>query len=96
MPGNVLCLIASIYIYVLYARVIISFIFLFKPDWRPPEGLRPILDFVYLLTDPPVNLLRRYVPPLRSGAMAIDLAFLIWFLVVAFVLRPLLCQIGGF
>lgn len=79
----VVCLSLRVYSFFLYGRVIISFVFLFKPDWRPPEGLRPILDFIYLLTDPPVNLLRKYIPPLQSGAMAIDLAFLVWFLLVA-------------
>ena len=94
--NNILCLIGQIYTYILFAYVILSFVFAFKPEWRPQEGLRPVMNVVYALVDPPVQLLRRYIPPLRSGAMAIDLAFLVWFLVVRFVLIPLLCQIGGF
>jgi YggT family protein len=90
--GSILCLIAQIYMYILFARVIISFVFLFRPDWRPPSGLRPLLDLIYAATDPPVNFLRRFIPPLRSGAVALDLAFLVWFLLVAYVLRPILCS----
>ena len=90
--GSILCLIAQIYMYILFARVIISFVFLFRPDWRPPPGLRPLLDLIYAATDPPVNFLRRFIPPLRSGAVALDLAFLVWFLIVAYVLRPILCS----
>jgi YggT family protein len=91
--GSILCLIGQIYMYILFGRVIISFIFLFRPDWRPPAGLRPVLDLIYAATDPPVNFLRRFIPPLRSGAVALDLAFLVWFLIVAYVLRPALCSI---
>lgn len=55
-------------------------------------GIRPLLDMVYAVTDPPVNLLRRYIPPLQAGAIAFDLAFLVWFLVIQFLIGPLLCR----
>ena len=32
---------------------------------------------IYSVTDPPMNLLRRVVPPLRLGGVALDLGFLI-------------------
>lgn len=93
--SNILCLLGQIYIYILIVHVILSFVFAFKPDWRPPEWIRPLLNFIGTVVDPPVQFLRRFIPPLRSGAMAIDLGFLVWFLIVRFVLLPILCQIGG-
>lgn len=90
--GSILCLIAQIYLYILIARVVISFVFLFRPDWRPPQGLRPLLDLIYAATDPPVNFLRRFIPPLRSGTVALDLAFVVWFLLVQFVIIPIFCS----
>ena len=90
--GSILCLIAQIYLYILIARVVISFVFLFRPDWRPPSGLRPLLDLIYAATDPPVNFLRRFIPPLRSGAVALDLAIVVWFLLVQFVISPIFCS----
>jgi YggT family protein len=90
--ASILCSLVSIYVYVLFARVILSFVFLFRPDWRPPAGIRPLLDFTYAITDPPVNFLRRYIPPLRSGAMALDLAFIVWFIFVSYFLRAIVCR----
>jgi YggT family protein len=43
---------------------------------------------VYSVTDPPIKALRRVVPPLRLGAVALDLSFLI-VIVVAYVLLNL-------
>jgi len=93
--ASVPCLIVRLYMGILFARVIISFVFLFRPDWRPPSGIRPLLDLVYAVTDPPVNFLRRFIPPLRSGAIALDLAFIVWFIIVAYVIRGIFC-LGGF
>ena len=83
--GSPLCLILDVYVAVIYARIILSFVFLFKPGWVPPSGLRPALDLVYALTDPPVNALRRVIP--QPMGFPIDLAFLVWFLIVFFVQR---------
>ena len=36
-----------------------------------------IAEAVYTLTDPPLRLLRRVIPPVRLGQVQFDLAFLI-------------------
>lgn len=88
-----ICLLVNIYVVMLIARVILSFVFAARPDWRPPPAIRPLLDMTYALTDPPVNFLRRFIPPLQAGAMAIDLAFLVWLLAVQYLIGPVLCSI---
>ena len=93
--ASVPCLIVRLYLGILFARAIISFVFLFRPDWRPPPAVRPLLDLMYAVTDPPVNFLRRFIPPLRSGAVALDLAFIIWVIFVAYIVRGIFCY-GGF
>lgn len=77
------CLVFNAYIIIMYARIILSFVFIFKPGWAPPSGFRPILDLVYTLTDPPVNALRKVVP--QPMNFPIDLAFLVYFLAVFFI-----------
>jgi YggT family protein len=37
----------------------------------------PIIDFAYSITDPPIKFVRRFVPPLRLGPIALDLAWTI-------------------
>lgn len=91
MTQNFLCVLVRVYFYTLLARVILSFVPMFRPDWTPPGGLRPVVDLIHLLTDPPVDFLRRFIPPIRSGAMAIDLAFLAWFLIFQLAIAPVLC-----
>ena len=77
-----ICLVFQAYIIVMYARIILSFVFIFKPGWAPPSGLRPVLDLVYALTDPPVNALRKVIP--QPMGFPIDLSFLVFFLGVFF------------
>jgi len=36
-----------------------------------------LAEIVYTVTDPPIRLLRRVIPPLRIGGIAIDFAFAI-------------------
>jgi YggT family protein len=54
-----------------------------------PRGvILVLLEGVYSATDPPIRALRRVVPPLRLGAVALDLSFLI-VIVVAYLLLNL-------
>lgn len=78
--SNPLHTILFLYIVVLWARVIVSFVPLIKPGWTPPPGIRPIFDVVYGLTDPPINALRKVVP--QPFGFPLDLAFLVWFLII--------------
>ena len=45
-----------------------------------------VLEIVYTITDPPIMFVRRFVPPLRLGAVALDTSFLI-VLVAVYLLR---------
>ena len=44
-----------------------------------------VLEIVYSATDPPIKALRRVIPPLRIGTIAIDLSFII-VMIVAYML----------
>ena len=44
-----------------------------------------VLEVVYSVTDPPIKALRRVIPPLRIGNIALDLSFLI-VMIAAYVL----------
>lgn len=70
----------TIYIFILFARVILSFIPLFKPGWSPPTFLAPVVDLVYGVTEPPLQLLRRAIP--QPMGLPIDLSFIALFILV--------------
>ncbi|WP_338054394.1 YggT family protein [Schaalia suimastitidis] len=79
---------ASIYLVVLFARVILDWVRFFRPLWRPSGVLLPVANLTYVLTDPPLRLMRRYIPPLRLGqGFAFDVGFMIVFLCVILLQR---------
>jgi YggT family protein len=54
----------------------------FSRGFSPSGALLVFFEIVYTTTDPPLRLLRRVIPPLRIGGIAIDLGFLILFILV--------------
>ena len=67
----------DIYILVLILRLVFDYITMFARDWRPRGLVLVLAETLYSLTDPPLNALRRVVPPLRLGSISLDLGFLI-------------------
>ncbi len=67
----------DIYILVLILRLVFDYITMFARDWRPRGLVLVLAEALYSLTDPPLNALRRVVPPLRLGSISLDLGFLI-------------------
>jgi YggT family protein len=63
----------------LFARLVLDYVRLFKPSWRPRGILMPIAELIFILTDKPLAFVRRFVPPLRLGSVALDLSFIILF-----------------
>lgn len=61
----------------LLARLVFDLVQAFARDWRPRGPLLILLEVIYTITDPPLKLLRRVIPPLRLGQVQLDLAFLI-------------------
>jgi len=64
-----------LYVLVLLARLVMDFIPLLNREWRPRGAGLVAAEIVYTITDPPLRLLRRFIPPLRVGPIAIDFAF---------------------
>ena len=46
-----------------------------------------VVETAYTVTDPPLKLLRRYIPPLRLGGMGFDVAFMILVIIVLLLIR---------
>lgn len=82
--GDLLAFALQIYFYVLLARFISDLVVSVNRSWRPPGLLLPVLDFVYTITDPPLKFVRGFIPPIRLGPVALDLAFTIVLIAVLF------------
>ncbi len=78
------------YLLILIARLVLGWIQTFSRDWHPTGIVLVIAEAAYTATDPPLRLLRRYIPSLRLGTVALDLSFMVLFLVVLVLLRAVL------
>ena len=72
----------SVFLLLLIGRLILSWVQAFARDWRPRGVVLVIAEVVFTATDPPRRFLRRYIPTLRLGTVALDLSFMLLFLVV--------------
>jgi len=79
---NVIGLVLWIYLLCLVLRIVLDWVQHFARDWRPTGAVLVIAETVYTVTDPPLRLVRRLIPPLRLGNVALDLGFMLVFLVV--------------
>lgn len=59
-----------VYIILIFIRVLLSWI----PRMPYNPALRAVVDFIHQVTDPYLNLFRRFLPPLGGGRMAIDIS----------------------
>jgi YggT family protein len=82
-------IVATIALYMLYiflglliVRLVVDWTMVFARNWRPAGAVAALLELAYSVTDPPLRALRRIIPPLRLGSFALDLAFIVVFVVV--------------
>lgn len=86
---SLLHLIVWLYLVVLLGRLVLDWVRVFAREWRPRGAVLVVAEFVYTLTDPPLKALRRVLPPLRLGAVAVDLGFLV-LIVLVYILLAIL------
>jgi YggT family protein len=75
--GQVLATGLWLYWLVMIGRLVLDLVQAFAREWRPTGILLLIAEAVYTVTDPPLRVLRRIIPPIRLGSVQFDLAFLI-------------------
>ena len=84
---EVLTYVLTIYLVVLIGRMIFGWVQVFARDWRPTGILLVLAEAIFTVTDPPLKFLRRFIPPLRIGMVAMDLSFMVLFIVVLILLE---------
>jgi len=71
----------SIFILVMWVRLILDFVVNFNRGWRPSGFGLVLAEIAFTITDPPIKLVRRFLPPVRFGGIALDFAWTIVMLV---------------
>jgi len=75
--GQVIAAVLYVFIAMLWIRFVVDWVQVFARSWEPKGPLLVVLEVVYSVTDPPIKALRKVIPPLRLGQVALDLSFLI-------------------
>jgi YggT family protein len=81
--GGLIADLLQLFLFTLFLRLVLDYVRMAKPDWRPRGVLLIAADAIYAITDKPINFVRRFVKPLRIGGISIDLSFLILFIVIS-------------
>ncbi len=82
LVGQILATVLLLFWIVLIGRLIFDLVQIFARSWRPTGIVLVIAEAIFSITDPPLNALRRVIPPLKIGGVQFDLAFLILIIAV--------------
>jgi len=74
---NIIYDLLQIIFFLLIARLVLDYVQMFARSWRPTGVVLVLAEIIYSITDPPLKALRRVIPPLRIGGIALDLSFLV-------------------
>ena len=77
----------NLFLLALIGRLILDYVRIFSPNWRPRGVVLALAELIYSITDRPLRFVRQFVPPLRLGAVSLDLSFIVVFFVVQLLMR---------
>jgi YggT family protein len=84
----ILWTVLRIFLAFMLVRLVVDWVQVFARTWTPRGPVLFILEIVYTVTDPPIRFIRRFIPPLRIGSVALDTSFLV-VLIVVYLLQAL-------
>ena len=85
--GQLINLVLQLFLLLLFARFVVDWVQVFARSWTPKGVVLVLLEIIYSITDPPIMFIRRFVPPLRLGAIALDTSFIIVLVAVYLLLQ---------
>ncbi|MFA7265412.1 MAG: YggT family protein [Candidatus Nanopelagicales bacterium] len=75
--GEIVATILWLYFVILLARFVIDLVQMLSREWVPKGIVLVLCEVVFTLTDPPLKLLRKLIPPIKLGGVQLDLSFLV-------------------
>ena len=82
-------LVVFVFLVLLIGRFILQLVQNFARDWRPHGVVLVVAELIYTVTDPPLRLLRRLIPPVRLGGVSLDLGLMVLSLITVVLLSLL-------
>ncbi len=75
--GTVAEILLRVYTLVLWVRFVLDWILVLNRNFRPRGPLAVVVELVYSVTDPPIRMFRRVLPPIRLGQISLDLGWML-------------------
>ena len=67
---------------ILIARIVLDWVQMLSRSWQPRGFVLVLCEVIYSATDPPLRAVRRVLPPLRLGMIALDLSPIVLFIMI--------------
>ncbi|HEY3873296.1 MAG TPA: YggT family protein [Actinocrinis sp.] len=87
LAWEILAVVLWTYWVLLVFRWIMELVFQFARSYEPRGVMLVAVESAYTATDPPLRFLRRHIPPLRLGGIALDLAFMLLLIIMWILLQ---------
>ena len=77
--GSILSSLLQLFLFALLGRLILDYFRMFARNWEPSGISLYLVEAVYAITDQPMRFVGRFIPPLRLGAVSLDMSFIVLF-----------------
>ena len=91
--GAIIYALVGLYSLLVIVRIIIEMVQAFSKQFDPPHRFIMVAEPIFRMTDPPVNALRKLIPPLRLGGSGVGLDVSV--IVLFFILMLIQMLIGA-
>ena len=71
--GAIIYALVGLYSLLVIVRIIIEMVQAFSKQFDPPHWFIMVAEPIFRMTDPPVNSLRKLIPPLKLGGSGVGL-----------------------
>jgi len=71
--GAIIYALVGLYSLLVIVRIIIEMVQAFSKQFDPPHWFIMVAEPIFRVTDPPVNALRKLIPPLKLGGSGVGL-----------------------
>ena len=82
VAGEIIAFVLWVCLILLIARIVLDWVQMLARSWQPRGVVLVLCEVIYTITDPPLRAIRRVLPPLRLGMVALDLSPLVLFVLI--------------
>ena len=82
VAGEIIAFVLWVCLILLIARIVLDWVQMLARSWQPRGAILVLCEVIYTITDPPLRAIRRVLPPLRLGMVALDLSPLVLFVLI--------------